>query len=67
MIKEVRADDASAAPDRGDIAEVKVPIVKLAGRAQLDETLRVADDFAGIERIADGVKELGPVARERLW
>ena len=33
-IQKLCANDATAAPDSGDVAEVQVPVVLFAGRAQ---------------------------------
>lgn len=66
VIEEVRADDASSAPDRSDVAEVEAPVIKFAGCSQLDEPLGIADDLACVEGVTDCVDQFGTVARERF-
>ncbi len=50
-VQEGRADDAAAAPDRGDGAEVDVPAVLLAARGDLVEPLRVRHDLGRVQRL----------------
>src|SRR6478735_6915018 len=56
-VEESGPDDASAAPDRGDPAEVDVPVVLLAARRDLVEALGVGDDLRGVQRLLDLVGE----------
>ena len=64
--KKFRADDATAAPDGGDVAEVQVPIELAAGRAEQFHALGVGDDLRGVERVAHGVDQLVAIAGEFL-
>src|SRR5665811_391501 len=49
-VQELCADDAAAAPDRGDGALVEVPVVLLGAGDDDVEALRVGDDLRGVER-----------------
>ncbi|MNU73105.1 hypothetical protein D3C71_625820 [compost metagenome] len=50
-VQKARADDAAAAPDRGDAAQVELPAFLLAHGLDQVEALRVADDLRGVERV----------------
>ena len=65
-IEKLRANDATAAPDGGDVAEVQIPVVLLAGRAEQFHSLRVGDDLRGVKRVAHRLDQLVAVAREFL-
>ncbi len=66
-VEELGADDAAAAPDLADRAEVDVPAVLGGAGADLVEALRVGDDLRGVEREADVFDErVGVLDRELL-
>lgn len=44
-VEKFGANDAAAAPDRGDVAEVELPIILASGGAEQRHALRVTDDF----------------------
>ena len=50
-IEKFRADDAAAAPDGGDVAEVEVPLLFTACRTKKLHPLRVGNDFGRIKRV----------------
>src|SRR5665647_314621 len=58
LAEETRADDAAAAPHQRDAAVVQRPAVFLGCRAHQHITLRIADDFRGVKRVADAGDEL---------
>ena len=52
-IEEAGADDATAAPDGGDAAEVELPVLLGTHGLNEVETLGVADDLGGVEGVVD--------------
>ena len=70
-IQKLCPNDATAAPDGGDVAEVQVPIVLFAGRAQQFHSLRVGNDLGGVKSVAHGIGQFFAIAcklfRLRLW
>ena len=64
-VEELGADDAAAAPDLGDRAEVDVPVVLGGAGADLVEALRVRDDLRGVQRQAHVLDERVGVRRRR--
>ena len=58
-VKEGRPNDATAAPNRGDQAEVEVPLILLGRDRQLFEALRVGRDFGRVKRVADLIEFAG--------
>ena len=66
-VEELGADDAAAAPDLRDRAEVDVPVVLGGAGADLVEALRVRDDLRRVQGEADVLDErVGVLDRERL-
>ena len=61
-IEEHGPDDAAAAPQQGDVAEVQRPVVLRGGGLHLHEALGVAANLRGVERLADLLDELLAVA-----
>ena len=61
-VEELRADDAAAAPDGGQVARGDAPVVLGAAGLDLVEALRVGDDLRRVERLADVLDELLGVA-----
>ena len=57
LVEEAGADDAAAAPDRRDRAEVDRPAVLGGAGLDLVEALGVGDDLRGVERLLDVVGE----------
>ena len=57
-VEEAGADDATAAPNGGDAAEVEAPVLLLAHGFDQIETLSVADDLGGVEGVVDLLDEL---------
>ena len=49
VAQEPAANDAAAAPQEGDVAVVELPAELLGGGVELDVTLCVAAEFAGLE------------------
>ena len=70
-VEEFCADDATAAPDASDIAEVQVPIVGGTGGAEQFHALCVGDDFRGVKCIVHRLDKFVTIALElwqfRLW
>ena len=66
MIKEVGADNAATPPNGSDVSKIQIPVIDLARRAQLDKALRVADDLAGVEGVANRLDQFGTIAGEGL-
>lgn len=64
-LEEHRADDAAAAPQERDLAVIEVPVVFFCRRLQLDESLRIAADLGGVERLLHLRDEFVAVALER--
>src|ERR1700682_398653 len=69
VIQKRSANDAAAAPDRGDVAEVQVPVVLFARGPEQLHSLGVRDDLGGVERITHRINELFAIALEllRFW
>ena len=69
-IQKFRADDATAPPDRGDIAKVQVPVRPGAGRAEQFHSLRIRNDLRSVKRVAhrrdQGVPVTGELRHRRL-
>ena len=70
-VQKFRANDTTAAPDSGDVAEIQVPVVLFTGRAEQFHSLCVRDDLGCVKSVAHGIDQLFPVAckffRLRLW
>src|SRR6266446_4314277 len=68
-IKEFRANDATPAPDRGDVAEVQLPVVLVTRSAEELHALGIGDDLGRIERLTDCFDKLLSIAGEflRFW
>ena len=55
--KKSRANDATAAPDGGDVAEIQIPFVSGAGRAEQFHSLRIGNNFRSVERVMHSLDE----------
>jgi hypothetical protein len=64
LLQEAGADDAAAAPDHGDLAEVQLPVVLGLRLAHELEALGVGADLRAVERVAHGVDQAS-VCRRR--
>src|SRR4029077_11977702 len=62
-----RPDNATAAPDGGDVAEIQVPVVLVAGGAEELHSLGIGDNFGRIERLTDCFDKLLSIADEFLF
>src|ERR1700730_5211971 len=65
-VQEFRANDATAAPDRGDVSEVEVPVVLLTRSSEQFHSLCVRNDLGGVERVAHGINEFFAIDLEFL-
>ena len=65
-IQKFRANDATAAPDRGDVAEIQIPIVSRTRGAEQFHSLRVGNDFRSVKRVVHRLDELLAIAGEFL-
>src|SRR6266498_4191512 len=63
-VQKFRPNDATAPPDGGDVAEVEVPLVFSASRAQKLHSLCVRNNFRWIKRVAYGIDESRSIAFE---
>ena len=63
-VQKLRANNATAAPDRGDVAEVQVPMRTDAGRAEQFHSLRVGNNLRSVKRVAHRRDQLIPIAGE---
>ena len=61
LLEEARADDATTAPDLGDLTEVELPLVLVLGLAHELEALGVGADLGAVEGVADLFDDLGAV------
>jgi hypothetical protein len=57
-LQEDRADDAPAAPQQGDRAEIQRPLVLRGRRLELHEALGVTANLRGVKGLADLLDEL---------
>ena len=55
--QELRADDAAAAPEQGDVAVFQRPVVLFGGGLKLHEALGVAANLRGVEGVPHGFDE----------
>src|SRR5262249_29494569 len=64
-IEEFSADDTTPAPNRGDVAQVQVPIVSRAPGPKKLHSLRVRNNFGCIKRVTHGRDETIAIPFER--
>src|SRR4029453_4979952 len=63
-VKKFPPNDAPAPPDGGDVAEVKVPLVFSASRAQKLHSLCVRHNFRRVKRVTYCIDESRSIALE---
>src|SRR5881296_1565729 len=61
-VEKPRADDATASPNRSNVAEVKVPIVYFACLSKQLHSLRVRNDLRCVKRVAHHLDKPGAIA-----
>src|SRR5438874_3029899 len=61
-VEKSRADNAPASPDRGDVAQVQVPLVFGASRAQKLHSLGIRDDLRRVESVTHHSDKPGTIA-----
>ena len=61
-VEKFRADNASASPDRGDVAQVQVPLVFGAARAQKLHSLGIRDNLRRVESVTHHFDKPGTIA-----
>src|SRR2546430_10872841 len=70
-IQESCANDAAASPDRGDIAEVEVPLIFSASGAQKLHSLRVRNNLRRVKCIAHRIDQASAIpfklSKSRVW
>src|SRR6266496_278080 len=70
-VQKSRANDAATSPDGGDVAQVELPLVFSASRAQKLHSLRIRHNFRRVKRIAYRIDEPSAIGFElpdsRLW
>src|SRR5207237_9092650 len=61
-VQKYRANDAAASPDRGDVTQIKVPLVFSTSGAQKLHSLRVRHNFRRVKRVAHCIDETRAIA-----
>src|SRR6516225_888664 len=64
-IEKFGADDTASAPDRGDVAQVQVPLVCRASGSKKLHPLRVRNNFRRIKSVTHGINEAIAIAFKR--
>ena len=61
-VQKLCPNDATAAPNGGDVAEIQVPVILFAGCAEQFHSLRIRNDLGRVKSVAHGVDQLFTVA-----